>query len=97
MMNQADLQDFRAKLAAMQDEVRAISASAAHDLKPVALDQTSVGRVSRMDAMHIQQMSRETERRRQQLLAKIEGRCAAPNQGDLACAFSARRRSTFAA
>ena len=57
----------------MQDEIRAISESATQDLKPVMLDQTSVGRVSRVDAMQLQQMSHEAARRRQQLLVKIEG------------------------
>lgn len=57
----------------MQNEIRAVAESAAQDLKPVALDQTSVGRVSRIDAMQLQQMSQETARRRQQLLLKIEG------------------------
>jgi DnaK suppressor protein len=73
MMNQEDLEQFRAKLIAMQGEILAISESAAQDLKPVMLDQTSVGRVSRIDAMQLQQMSQEAARRRQQLLVKIEG------------------------
>lgn len=72
-MNQEDLEQFRSKLTAMQSEIHGISASAAQDLKPVALDQTSVGRVSRIDAMQLQQMSQEAARRRQQLLVKIEG------------------------
>lgn len=61
------------KLTVMQDEIRAISESAAQDLKPMALDHTSAGRVSRVDAMQLQQMSQEAARRRQQLLVKIEG------------------------
>jgi DnaK suppressor protein len=73
MMLEEVREQFRAKLTAMQDEIRTISGSATQDLKPIALDQTSVGRVSRMDAMQLQQMSQETARRRQQLLLKIEG------------------------
>lgn len=72
-MNRRDLEQFRVKLTAMQDEIRAINDSAAHDLKPVELDQTSIGRVSRVDAMQLQQMSQAAARRRQQLLVKIEG------------------------
>lgn len=72
-MNREELEQFRERLTAMQDEIRAISESAAQDLKPVMLDQTSVGRVSRVDAMQLQQMSQEAARRRQQLLVKIEG------------------------
>ncbi len=73
MMTQEEREEFRAKLTAMQNEIRAVAESAAQDLKPIALDQTSVGRVSRVDAMQLQQMSQETARRRQQLLLKIEG------------------------
>ena len=94
-MKTEDLEQFRAKLAAMGGEIRAISESAAQSLKPVALDQTSVGRVSRIDAMQLQQMSQEAARRRQHLLLKIEGHCAASNQADSACAFCAGRKSTF--
>jgi len=42
------------------------------ETKPVELDQTKVGRLSRMDAMQIQQMALEASRRRQQQLIKIE-------------------------
>jgi len=73
MMDREELEQFRERLTAMQDEIRAISESAAQDLKPVMLDLTSVGRVSRVDAMQLQQMSQEAARRRQQLLVKIEG------------------------
>ncbi|MFK5915737.1 MAG: TraR/DksA family transcriptional regulator [Woeseiaceae bacterium] len=40
--------------------------------KPVQLDQSKVGRLSRMDAMQIQQMALEASRRRQEQLQKIE-------------------------
>lgn len=96
-MDREELEQFRERLTAMQDEIRAISESAAQDLKPVMLDQTSVGRVSRVDAMQLQQMSQEAARRRQQLLVKIEEPCAASNQAGLACAFCAEWRSAFAA
>jgi DnaK suppressor protein len=72
-MNDRDLQQFRAKLTTMQAELRAVSEAATGVTKPVELDQTSVGRISRMDAMQLQQMLRETARRRKQLLVKIDG------------------------
>ena len=40
--------------------------------QPVELDQTRVGRLSRMDAMQAQAMSKETGRRRRQKLLQIE-------------------------
>ena len=42
------------------------------DKKPVELDQTKVGRISRMDAIQIQQMALDASRRRQHQLLKIE-------------------------
>ncbi|HEY5627063.1 MAG TPA: TraR/DksA C4-type zinc finger protein [Nitrospira sp.] len=72
-MNNQELEQFRTKLTAMQRELRAVNESAAEDGKPVELDQSSVGRVSRMDAIQAQQMSLETARRREQLLVKIDG------------------------
>jgi RNA polymerase-binding transcription factor DksA/uncharacterized protein YndB with AHSA1/START domain len=41
--------------------------------RPVALDQSSVGRLSRMDAMQMQHMALETGRRRESRLQKING------------------------
>jgi DnaK suppressor protein len=64
-MTQQEREQFHAKLTAMQNEIHGISDSAAHGLKPVMLDQTSDGLVSRIDAMQLQQMSQETARRRQ--------------------------------
>ena len=40
--------------------------------KPVELDQTRVGRLSRMDAMQAQAMSIEAKRRREQELVRIK-------------------------
>lgn len=73
MVTEEDRKQFRAKLIAMQSEIRAVSTSAARDLKPVELDQSSVGRVSRIDTLQLQQMSQAAARRREQLLRKIEG------------------------
>jgi DnaK suppressor protein len=72
-MKDEEREQFREQLAAMQQELRAISVTAAEDVKPVELDQTSVGRISRMDAIQAQEMSRETARRREQLSLRIEG------------------------
>ncbi|MEX2354116.1 MAG: TraR/DksA family transcriptional regulator, partial [Gammaproteobacteria bacterium] len=47
--------------------------SSRESTRPVILDQTTVGRLSRMDAMQGQQMALETARRRQHLLLKVEG------------------------
>lgn len=87
---------FSAKLTAMQSEIRAISESAAQDLKPVMLDQTSVGRVSRIDAISFSRCPKRPRADANNSWPKLRGPYAASNQGALACAFYARWRSTFA-
>lgn len=63
---------MRARLMARQQELQALAASSADARKPVELDQTSVGRLSRMDAMQGQAMALETEQRRKNELTKID-------------------------
>ncbi|MDA1098508.1 MAG: TraR/DksA C4-type zinc finger protein [Proteobacteria bacterium] len=60
------------RLAARQAELRALSDSAHESRKPVELDQSKVGRLSRMDAMQDQAMAQESERRRVGELQRIE-------------------------
>jgi len=48
----------------------------------VILDQTSVGRVSRMDAMQAQQMALELERRRKEQLLQIKAALNRIEKGD---------------
>jgi len=53
---------------ALEDELRALSntsAAAADERRPVELDQQSVGRLSRMDALQVQAMAQALEARRQ--------------------------------
>jgi len=54
----------RARLRARLAELDALSESAADGRKAVELDQQSVGRLSRMDAIQVQAMALEQERRR---------------------------------
>lgn len=63
---------FRPLLEAELAALRAESASSAEDRAPVTLDQQSVGRLSRMDALQAQAMAQATEKRRRQRLAQIE-------------------------
>ncbi len=47
-------------------------AASDEDSDPVELDQSRVGRLSRMDALQGQAMAKETERRRKNELSRIE-------------------------
>lgn len=63
---------FKAKLLRLRDETAAALAQVAESSKPVALDQTMVGRVSRIDAIQQQEMALAARRRRQEYLEKID-------------------------
>lgn len=63
-LNDKQLKSFKIRLLAMRDELDALSKMSADSRKPVELDQSSVGRLSRMDALQGQAMQLETERRR---------------------------------
>ena len=55
--------------------------------KPVELDQTRVGRLTRMDAMQAQQMLQEVSRRRQVKLQGIDGALRRIESGDFGDCF----------
>ncbi|NNE23589.1 MAG: TraR/DksA family transcriptional regulator [Rhizobiales bacterium] len=62
----------RARLDARKTELEAMSAMSADDRAAVTLDQQSVGRLSRMDAMQQQAMSQAQERARASELLRID-------------------------
>ena len=62
---------YRARLTARRDEIEALRGISAQSRSAVELDQTSVGRVSRIDAMQAQQMALAQERSREAELSRI--------------------------
>ncbi|MBF0587936.1 MAG: TraR/DksA C4-type zinc finger protein [Magnetococcales bacterium] len=66
-----DLEQMKQRLIARRKELMALSNSSKEARDSVELDQTRVGRLSRMDAMQMQAMSQENERRRQMELQRI--------------------------
>lgn len=77
-----DLDKGRKRLAARQAELEALSQMSSADRAPVALDQQSVGRLSRMDAMQQQAMSKATEQTRRRDLTRIEAAHRRLRDGD---------------
>ena len=59
-------------LLSLREEIGQLTAQSSDATSTVALDQSKVGRLSRMDAMQAQQMAQETARRRQLQLQKID-------------------------
>lgn len=68
----SDLKALRESLLARLEAVRSASESTAESRRPVALDQASVGRLSRMDAMQVQAMALAAERSRRAEAQRIE-------------------------
>lgn len=63
---------FKARLLALREELVAVDASGEGAASVVELDQSRLGRLSRMDAMQGQAMAAEANRRRQFQLRQIE-------------------------
>ena len=63
---------MRRKLLAMRQELVDVAGTGQEASRVVELDQSTVGRLSRMDAMQAQAMSQATGRRRDETLEKIE-------------------------
>ncbi|MBW7849770.1 MAG: TraR/DksA family transcriptional regulator [Rhodospirillales bacterium] len=77
-----DLDDLRRRLIARREELLRLAEAAKEGGKPVELDQTAVGRLSRMDALQVQAMALETERRRTAELARIDAALHRVDVGD---------------
>ena len=71
-MHPEQIIQFRKQLIALKDELIGALAKAENDIKPVVLDQAAVGRVSRNDAMQMQQMALESSRRRERRLISVD-------------------------
>ena len=67
-----DLEKARQRLAAKRDELEELSRISQEARATVELDQQSVGRLSRMDAMQQQAMAEAQERSRKRDLIRIE-------------------------
>lgn len=89
MPKKITMEEAHAALLARQAELDEEDAITQEDRAPVTLQQDSVGRLSRMDAMQQQAMAQATERRRQSERARIMAALARLEEGEwgycLAC------------
>ncbi|GBE36895.1 RNA polymerase-binding transcription factor DksA [bacterium BMS3Bbin07] len=67
-----DIASFREKLLKIRNELQEIERMGNEGAQTVELDQTRIGRLSRMDALQAQAMSIESRRRRSIKLQRIE-------------------------
>lgn len=71
-MKKTQLDIFRQALISRRDEIEQLVTQNNEAAGVVALDQSKVGRLSRMDALQAQQMAQEMARRRKIQLQKID-------------------------
>lgn len=82
MADEVDIDTIRAVLCARLADIEALSAANAENRATVALDQQSVGRLNRIDAMQQQAMAQETQRRRIAESHRIRAALARIEQGE---------------
>ena len=70
------------RLEARRSELKDLAKSTVESRQPVELDQTRVGRLSRMDALQGQAMSLETARRRAEELRRIDAALERIEEGE---------------
>ena len=71
-MDKKRLSKLKKTLVAVRDELARLALATEADRKPVELDQSSQGRLSRLDAIQVQEMALEQERRRAVEITRID-------------------------
>lgn len=82
MLKDAEIAAFRERLLAEREALADENAASAEDRGTVELDQQSVGRLSRMDAIQRQAMAQATQRRRAGREARIKAALARIDEGE---------------
>lgn len=81
-LSDSDLAAFKARLESERDELMDQQRASDSDRAPVTLDQQSVGRLSRMDAMQVQAMAKAVDDRRKIALNQIDTALTRLESGD---------------
>jgi len=81
-LTEAQIAEFGERLAALRTELEDALGSGAEATKPVTLDQSSVGRLSRMDAIQQQAMAQATQRNLRKRLQQCKAALAASERGE---------------
>lgn len=80
--------EMKERLLKLKADLLSIAESGNEAARPVQLDQSSVGRLSRMDAMQAQSMAIAAGRRREEQLARITGALRRIESGDFGHCFA---------
>ena len=81
-MNEVDNKQFRDRLLALRDELENIAATSEESAAVVELDQSKVGRLSRMDAIQAQAMAQASGQRRDETMRRIAAALRRIDDGD---------------
>jgi len=81
-LTNADIASFKPELHKIREMLEREAEQTETDRAPVALDQQSVGRLSRMDAMQLQAMSQAQQRKRTAALRDIAGALSRIEDGE---------------
>jgi DnaK suppressor protein len=81
-MNDLDLEKFKQLILLQHQELIEMKQKSQKSSQPVTLDQSSVGRLSRMDAMQSQAMALENKRRREIQLTRISAALERIEEGE---------------
>jgi len=77
-----DVKAYKKLLTKLRKEIETLSEVTEEARQPVELDQTTVGRLSRMDALQTQAMQLETERRRGVEIQRIDSALKRIEEGE---------------
>ena len=86
-MEQNQLDFFQQRLKSLRNDIEHLNNDSREAAGTVALDQSKVGRLSRMDALQAQQMALEMARRRQTQLQKIDSALRRIGEGEYGNCF----------
>lgn len=81
-LSELDFTGLKDTLQAKRQQMERLMADHVEETRPVELDQSRVGRLSRMDALQGQEMAKEKERRRQIELQRIEAALRRLEEGE---------------
>ena len=82
LMSDSAFSDLREKLLRLREELESLAATGKESSRIVELDQSRVGRLSRMDAMQAQAMAEASNRRRAAMLQKISAALRRIDEGE---------------
>ncbi len=82
-LSKSKIDAYGKQLKAKLKELEAVHQATMEDRAPVTLDQTSTGRLSRIDALQVQAMSLETDRRREIEIIRIKAALERITEGEL--------------